>query len=154
MVKIEQIVKLREKTSAGVMECRKALEEAKGDEKKAEELLKKWGVEKAEKKTGRSTKAGIIDSYIHGEGKVGVILELLCETDFVARTEDFKKLSHELCLQIASMKPKDVKILLSQEYIRDPSVKIGDLVKQTIGKLGENITLSRFTRFSLTDSGK
>ena len=90
----------------------------------------------------------MIDSYIHG-GKVGVLLELLCETDFVARTDDFKSLSHELCLQIASMNPKDVKTLLSQEYIRDPKIKIGDLVKQTIGKLGENIIISRFTRYQL-----
>ena len=148
MVTIDQIKKLREKTAAGVMECRKALEETKGDEKKAEELLKKWGIEKSAKKADRETKAGLIESYVHA-GKVGVLLELLCETDFVARTDDFKHLAHEVCLQIASMNPKDVKILLSQEYIRDPKMKIEELVKQTIGKLGENITLSRFTRLAL-----
>lgn len=148
MITIDQIKKLREKTSAGVMECRKALEETKGDAKKAEELLAKWGIEKSERKADRETKAGIVDSYVHG-GKVGVLLELLCETDFVARTDDFKQLAHEICLQIASMQPKDVKTLLAQEYIRDPKVKIQDLVKQTIGKLGENITVSRFTRLAL-----
>ncbi len=149
MITISQIKKLREKTAAGIMDCRRALEEAKGDEKKAEALLKKWGVEKAEKKADRQTRAGIIDSYIHAGGKVGVLLELNCETDFVARTTDFKNLSHELCLQIASMDPKDVKSLLKQEYIRDQSVTIENLIKQVIGKLGENITIARFTRFQL-----
>ena len=148
MISIDQLKKLRQKTGAGVMDCRKALEETKGDEKKAEDLLQKWGIEKSEKKADRQTKAGIIDSYIHG-GKVGVMLELLCETDFVAETDDFKNLSHELCLQIASMNPKDVKTLESQEYIRDPKIIIRDLIKQTIGKLGENITVSRFTRYQL-----
>jgi len=148
MISIDQLKKLRQKTGAGVMDCRKALEETKGDEKKAEDLLQKWGIEKSEKKADRQTKAGIIDSYIHG-GKVGVMLELLCETDFVAKTDDFKNLSHELCLQIASMNPKDVKTLESQEYIRDPKIIIRDLIKQTIGKLGENITVSRFTRYQL-----
>jgi elongation factor Ts len=149
MITIDQIKNLRQKTGAGVMDCRRALEEAKGDEKKAAELLKKWGIERSEKKTDRETKAGIIDSYIHAGGKVGIILEILCETDFVARTDDFKNLSHEICLQIASMNPKDVKDLLKQEYIRDPKVTVETLVKQTIGKLGENIKIIRFTRYSL-----
>jgi elongation factor Ts len=148
MITIEQIKKLREKTQAGVMECRKALDEAKGDSKKAEELLKKWGVERAEKKSDRETKSGIVDSYVHA-GKVGVLLEILCETDFVAKTDDFKNLSHEICLQIASMEPKDVKALLKQEYIRDAKVTIENLIKQTIGKLGENITISKFSRLEL-----
>lgn len=148
MISIDQIKKLREKTNYGVMDCRKALEQSKGDEKKAEELLKKWGIEKADKKAARETKSGIIDTYIH-QNKVGVMLELLCETDFVAKTDDFKTLSHELCLQIASMAPKDATALLKQEYIRDPAVIIENLIKQTIGKLGENITVSRFTRYQL-----
>lgn len=149
MITIDQIKKLREKTGAGVMDCRRALEETKGDAPKAEELLKKWGIEKAEKKVDRETKAGIIDSYIHAGGKVGVLLELLCETDFVAKTDDFKNLAHELCLQVASMDPKDVKTLLSQEYIRDQGITVEKLVKQVIGKLGENITISRFIRYQL-----
>ena len=148
MITIDQIKKLREKTSYGIMDCRKALEQAGGVEKKAEELLKKWGLEKAEKKAERVTKAGIIDTYIHAS-KVGVMLEILCETDFVAKTEDFRNLSHEVCLQIASMSPRDVGELLKQEYVRDPAVTIENLVKQTIGKLGENITVSRFMRFQL-----
>lgn len=149
MISISQIKKLREKTAAGVLECRRALEETHGDEKKATELLKKWGIEKSAKKADRETKAGIIDSYIHTGGKVGVLIELLCETDFVARTDDFKKLAHELCLQISSMNPQDVKSLLNQEYIRDPKISIGNLIKQTIGKLGENITVTRFIRFQV-----
>ncbi len=149
MITIDQIKKLREATSGGVMDCRRALVESKGDEKKAEELLKKWGVEKAEKKTDRVTKSGIIDSYIHANGKVGVLIELLCETDFVAKTDDFKSLAHELCLQIASMNPKDVKALLKQEYIRDTALTIDKLIKQVIGKLGENITISKIHRFQI-----
>ncbi|MBI4991318.1 translation elongation factor Ts [Candidatus Gottesmanbacteria bacterium] len=149
MPTINQIKKLREKTGGGVMDCRRALDETKGDAQRAEVLLKKWGVEKAEKKANRETRAGIIDSYIHAGGKVGVLLEINCETDFVARTDDFKNLSHELCLQIASMNPKDIKTLLKQEYIREPSITVEQLVKQVIGKLGENITISRFTRYQL-----
>lgn len=149
MISASQIKKLREKTGGGVMDCKRALEESKGDEKKAVELLNKWGIEKSEKKEGRETKAGLIDSYIHAGSKVGVLLELLCETDFVARTDDFKKLTHELCLQISAMNPKDVKELLKQEYIRDPKLKIEELVKQTIGKLGENIQIARFIRYQL-----
>lgn len=149
MITIEQIKKLRKMSGCGVMDCRRALEETKGDQKKAESLLKKWGVEKAEEKAGRETKSGMVDSYIHAHGKVGVLVELLCETDFVAKTDDFKKLAHELCLQVASMDPKSVTSFLRQEYIRDPSINIEQLVKQVIGKLGENITVSRFIRFQL-----
>lgn len=149
MISIDEIKKLREKTGAGIMDCRRALKEAKGESKKAEELLNKWGVEKAEKKSGRATKTGIIDSYVHAGDKVGALLEIQCETDFVAKTDDFKNLSHEICLQIASMNPKDEKALLKQEYIRDPGLTIETLVKQTIGKLGENIRIIRFIRYSL-----
>ncbi len=151
IISTDQIKKLRETTGGGVMECKRALEETRGDTEKAADLLKKWGIEKSEKKADRATNAGIIDSYIHSGGKVGVLLEIVCETDFVARTDDFKKLSHEICLQIASMNPKDVPALLRQEYIRDQSLVIGDLVKQMIGKLGENIQISRFSRFQLVE---
>jgi len=149
MITIDKIKKLREETGAGVMDCRRALEKTKGDEKKAAELLKKWGIEKSEEKSLRETKSGMIASYVHAGGKVGVLVELLCETDFVGRTDDFQKLAHEICLQIASMEPKDVPSLLKQEYIRDQSKTIEQLVKETIGKLGENITISRFSRFQL-----
>lgn len=147
-VDVSLIKQLREKTGAGIADCREALEESKGDIKKAEEVLKKKGFEKAAKKGDRETKSGLIESYVHG-GRVGVLVELMCETDFVARTDEFKNLAHEIAMQIASMNPKDEKVLLKQEYIRDPQKTIDSLVKESIAKLGENITLGRFSRFEL-----
>lgn len=148
-VNLGQLKKLREATSASIADCRRALEEANGDFKKALDWLKKHGVEKAAKKEGRETYQGIIDSYIHGGGRVGVLLELQCETDFVARTADFKNLAHELSMQIAAMNPKDVESLLGQEYIRDSSQKMEDVVKGVIATLGENIKIKRFERFEI-----
>lgn len=147
-VDVNLIKQLREKTGAGVADCREVLEVAKGDIKKAEELLKVKGFEKAAKKGDRETNAGLIDSYIH-QGRVGSIIELMCETDFVARTDEYKELAHEISMQVASMNPKNVAALEKQEYIRDPSKTIGDLVKEAIAKLGENITIGRFQRFEL-----
>lgn len=148
-IKIEDVKKLREKTGAGIVDSRKALVEAKGDFKKAEELVKSWGVEKAEKKSDRNASAGKIETYIHGEGKVGVMVEINSETDFVAKTDEFKELTHEVAMQIAAMNPKDVKELKKQDYIRDNSKKIETLVTETIAKLGENIVIKRFKRFEL-----
>lgn len=145
----EDIVKLREKTKAGVMDVRKALEEANGDVTKAEELLKSIGAAKAEAKAARTTGSGIVESYTHGDGKIGVIVEVACETDFVAKTDEFKSLAHELALQIAAMDPTSVDELLDQEYIRDPSRKIKDLIQDTVAKTGENIRIKRFQRFVL-----
>src|SRR3989344_7522499 len=143
MVNTEDIKRLREETGAGIADCKQVLEEANGNLEKAGELLKKKGLDKADKKSEREVKAGIVEVYSHG-GKVGVIVELLCETDFVAKTEDFRSLAHELALQIASMKPKNLEELMGQEYIRDVSVKIEDLIKGVIGKLGENIQVGEF----------
>ncbi len=148
-ITLDQIKKLREQTSAPIMECRIALEKYEGDEKKAIEWLRAKGLERADKKASREVKAGLVESYTHTTGKVGVLVEVACETDFVARNEQFRNLCHELVLQIASMEPKNVKELLGQEYIRDPQKKVGDLVKETIGKLGENIVIRRFERFEL-----
>lgn len=145
---IAKIKQLREKTGAGIADCRKALEETKGDIIKAEEWLKKHGIEKAAKKADRAASQGMIEAYIHS-GKIGVLLELNCETDFVARTDEFKKLAHEVAMQISAMNPKNVEELLAQEYIRDTKMKISDLVKATIGTLGENIIVRRFTRLAL-----
>ncbi len=147
-INVEDIKNLREQTGAGIADCRMALEEAKGDFEKAKEVLKKKGLDKAASKADREVKAGLVETYSHG-GRVGVLVELLCETDFVAKTEDFKTLAHELSLQIASMKPESVTDLLDQEYIRDPSQKIDDLVKAAISKLGENIQIGRFERIAL-----
>jgi len=148
---IELLKKLRNETQVSLADCRKALEETDNDYKKAIEWLKKHGLEKAAKKSDRETSQGVVDSYIHQNGRVGVLIELLCETDFVARTTEFKELSHEIGMQVAAMNPKDVDALLKQEYIRDGSATIQDLVKQTIAKIGENITVKRFSRFELGD---
>lgn len=148
-ISINDLKKLREETKAGVSDCRQALEDAGGDYQKAKKLISEHGLEKAAKKEGKETSQGIIESYIHSNGKVGVLVELRCETDFVARTDEFKHLAHELCLQIASMKPKNIEALLQSEYIRDQTVTITDFVKQTVAKVGENITVARFNRMSL-----
>lgn len=148
-VDIKQLKQLREETQASIADCRTALEESDGDYKKALEWLKKRGLEKADKKSDRATSQGIVESYIHQNGKVGVLVEILCETDFVARTDEFKKLAREVAMQVAAMSPENVEALLKQEYIRDSSTTIEGLVKQAIGKIGENIVVKRFTRFAL-----
>ncbi|MBI2032231.1 MAG: translation elongation factor Ts [Candidatus Levybacteria bacterium] len=148
-ISIDQIKQLREETAASIADCRKALEESNGDYKKTLEWLKKRGIEKAEKKADRETPQGIVEAYVHGNGKIGVLITLLCETDFVARTDEFKALAHEIALQVSAMNPKNVESLLAQEYIRDPQMTIEQLVKQTIGKLGENIAVREFIRLEL-----
>lgn len=146
---LDTLKKLREETQAGVADCRQALEDAKGDYSAALKLLQQRGLEKAKKKEGLETGDGMIASYTHATGKVGVILEIKCQTDFVARTDNFKNLAKEITLQIAAMKPKNVKELLASEYIRDPKLTIEALIKGSIAKLGENITVGRFTRMEL-----
>jgi elongation factor Ts len=148
-IDLKAIKKLRDETSASVADVRRALDESNGDEKKALAWLKKRATEIAAKKAARATGEGLIEAYIHGGGKVGVLVELLCETDFVAKTEDFKKLAKEVAMQVAAMNPEDIDSLLQQEYIRDNSQTIEQLVKEAIGKLGENITLKRFIRFEI-----
>ena len=149
MIDIKLLKKLRNETSVSLADCRKALEETKNDYKKDLDWLKKNGLEKAAKKSDRVTSQGLIESYIHQNGRVGVLVEVLCETDFVARTDIFKDLVHEICMQVAAMNPKDVKALLAQEYIRDGSRTIGNLVKEAIAKLGENIVVKRLQRFEI-----
>lgn len=147
-VNVDLIRKLREETGAGIADCREALEETSGDMDKAKEVIRKKGLLRAEKKSEREVKAGLVEVYSHG-GKIGVMVEVLCETDFVAKTDDFKNLAKEIALQIASMNPASVEELLSQEYIRDGSLTIDQLVKAVIGKLGENIQVGRFERIAL-----
>lgn len=148
-VKVEDIKKLREKTGAGIADSRKALEESGGDFKKAEELVKSWGIEKAASKSDRAVGAGLVETYIHGVGKIGAMVEVNCETDFVAKTDEFKTLAKEVAMQVSAMNPKDVEDLMGQDYIRDSSKKIEQLVKETIAKVGENIVIKRFIRFEL-----
>ncbi len=147
-VDILKIKELRRKTGLSIGDCRAALEKANGDMKRALDLLKERGADIAEKKKERLVGAGLVESYIHG-GRVGAMVEILCETDFVARTDEFKTLARELAMQVASMNPSDVDELKKQDYIRDSSKKVGDLVKSTVGKVGENIVIKRFTRFEL-----
>lgn len=149
MVDIELLKKLRNETQVSLADCRKALEESDNNYDKAKDWLKKHGLEKAAKKSDRETSQGLVESYIHQNGRVGVLVEVLCETDFVARTDDFKKLAHEIALQIAAMNPKDVDVLLKQEFIKDTSVTIEAMVKQAIAKIGENITVKRFSRIEI-----
>jgi len=146
---VKLVKKLRGETGAGVIVCKKALEETKGNYQKAKKLVKKKGLAEAEEKTSRATKEGYVATYTHATGKVGVIIELLCETDFVARNLDFQKLGRELCLQIAAMRPKNVKILLGQDYIREPGKKVDQLLKEAIAKFGENIKIGSFKRIQI-----
>jgi len=148
-IKTADIKKLREETSAPVMDCKRALEETGGDLQKAKEYLAKLGVARAQKKKGRDATEGLIYSYIHTGGKVGAIVEVNCETDFVAKTEDFKKLVHELAMQVASMNPENADELLKQAYIREPKKTMKLLIDEAIGVLGENIKVARFKRFAI-----
>lgn len=140
-VTMDQIKELREQTGAGVMDAKKALTDANSDMAKAIELVRERGLAKAEKKADRETKEGFIGHYVHTTGKVAAMVTLLCETDFVARNEEFRALAREIALHCASMRPESVDALLEQEYVRNPDVTIGDLVKQLSGKIGENIVV-------------
>lgn len=148
-VTADQIRKLREKTGAPMIRVKKVLVEVKGDNQKAEKILKKEGFEKASKRGERETSQGLIETYVHHSGKVASVVELLCETDFVARNKLFRELAHNLALQVASMGAKDAKELEKQEFIRDPSKKISDLVREVITKTGENIRIGRIFRIEL-----
>lgn len=148
-ITIEIISKLREETGAPVIRVKKVLEEVKGNEKKAYDILKKEGFEKAAKRQGRQTGQGIIATYMHHSKKIASMVEVLCETDFVARNPLFEELGKNIAMQVASMNPKDVKELEDQEFIKEPSKKISDLVKEVIAKTGENVTIGRFARIEI-----
>jgi elongation factor Ts len=162
-VDLNVVKELRQKTGAGVMAVKKALDESGGDSNKAEEILKEQGLANALKKTGRDTSQGAIQSYIHAGNKIGALVELKCETDFVARTDDFINLAKDLAMQIAAMGPlfiskdeegadkaSDEEILMSQAFIKDSSITIEDMIKSMISKVGENINISRITKFDLS----
>ncbi|MBI3975325.1 MAG: translation elongation factor Ts [Armatimonadetes bacterium] len=161
-----QVMALRARTGAGVMDCRRALREADGDLERAAALLRTWGLAMAEKKAGRAAREGVVEAYIHGGGRLGVLVEVNCETDFVARTEDFRRLARELAMQVAATEPRYVTreevpqgerddpalsaaILLEQPYIRDVGRTVADLVTETVAKVGENIQVRRFARFKV-----
>ena len=150
-ISTEEIRSLRNETGLSVMECRKALEEAQGDRAKALEVLKARGAAIAAKKSDRALGAGAVVAYIHADGTVGAMIELSSETDFVAKNPEFKKLAYEIAMHIAAMNPADVGELLDQEYIKDSSKKITDLVNGAIQKFGERTEIRRFARFSSAD---
>lgn len=144
----ENIVKLREMTGAGVMECKRALEEAKGDFDKAVAYIHERGLVKADTKKERKTGAGLLHAYIHNN-RVGVLLEVRCETDFVARSEPFKEMVHNFALHIAAMGSVDVPSLLKEPFIKDESITIEETLKGVIAQTGENMKIERFCRFEL-----
>lgn len=145
------IKSLRDETGLSIAEVRKALEEAQGDKTKALEVLKKRSVEMAAKKADRALGAGSIASYIHGGGTSGTLVELSCETDFVAKNEEFKNMARDIAMHIAAMNPADVAELLAQPYIKSPDKTIGDLVNGAIQKFGERTEIRRFARFSVSE---
>ncbi len=149
MYDINKLKQLREETGISFSLCRKALEESKNEIEKAKKLLNEWGAEKVKDKASRSTSQGAIFAYVHHNKKVASLVELLCETDFVANNADFQKLGTELAMQVASVAPQDVAELQKQEYIRDPKRKVEDLVREAVLKLGENIKINRFIRWTL-----
>lgn len=148
-VTIEQIKKLRSETGAGINDIKTALEEAKGHEDKAKELLKKAGFLKANKKASREIKAGRVFSYVHHSGTVGSMVVLGCETDFVAKTDEFMELGKELAMQVASMKAESKEDFLKQDYIREPGKTVETLIKEVVSKTGENCQLLDFKRFEV-----
>jgi elongation factor Ts len=162
-ISLDLIKELRERSGAGIMDCKRALESTSGDLDKAAALLVEQGIARAERKADRVTAQGLIESYIHA-GRIGAIVEVNCETDFVARTAEFQSLVHEIAMQVVGSSPKVVSeeeltedmegtpaenVLLLQPYIRDPSKTIRQLISETIGRTGENIQVRRFSRFEL-----
>lgn len=163
-VSAETVKKLRDLTGAGMLDCKKALEKTGGELDKAKEILRKRGIAIAEKKATQETRQGLVEAYVHADGRLGALVELNCQTDFVARTDGFRALAHELAMQVAATDPQHLApdelpagsdgnpeelCLLAQPFIRDPSRTIQDLINDTIAKTGENIRVRRFARFHL-----
>lgn len=145
----EQIKELRDATGISVMQCKRALEEAEGDMRKALTILKKTSSDIALKKVNRLLGSGYIHTYVHGEGRIGAMVELLCETDFVAKNEVFRTLAKEIAMQIAATGPKDTQTLLQEPFIKNPEIKVVSLVQEAVQKTGERIEVGRFARFEL-----
>ncbi|MBI4085649.1 MAG: translation elongation factor Ts [Candidatus Liptonbacteria bacterium] len=145
---VKNITKLRDMTGAGVMECKKALRESGGDLDKAVKIIHEQGFAKVEKRAGREAGAGLIESYVHNE-RIGVLVDIRAETDFVVRSEPFRKLAHELAMQVAAMAPADVKELLKQPYVKDESKTIEALISEVIAKVGENVKVNGFSRMEV-----
>lgn len=147
-IDISDVKKLREMTGVGITDAKKALEEAGGDFEKALTEMRKKGLSKAEKRAEREARAGLVGTYSH-DGRIGVVIEVNCETDFVAKTDEFKGLVKDLTLQIAASEAKDVKELLEEPFVKNPEQTVGDYIKEHIAKLGENIVVRHFERLVL-----
>ncbi len=145
---VNEVKRLRELTGVGITDAKKALVDAGGDFDKALEQMRKKGLTKADKRTEREARAGLIGSYVH-DGRIGVLIEVNCETDFVAKTDEFKDLVRDLTLHIAASEPENVKDLLEQPFVKNPDIIVGDYIKEHIAKLGENIVVRRFSRMAL-----
>ena len=151
-VNMQDIKKLREATGAGVLDVKKSLEAAKGDVKKAKEALMKKGAAKAAKKQAeRTVKDGLVHAYVHGGGRVGSMVLVACETDFVAKTEDFEKLCHDIAMQVCSSDYKNIKELLADDYLKDPSKKVSEVITAAVARLGEKIEVINFSKLSVSD---
>jgi elongation factor Ts len=151
-INLKDLQKLRTETKCGVMDCRQALEASDGNMEKAEIWLKEKGLKSADKRADRETSQGFIEAYAHGDGHIVAIVELTCETDFVSQNEEFRKLAHDLAMQVAAMNPENVEALLKQGWIRDDKTTIDELVKQTSSKFGENMKVRRIARFELGET--
>lgn len=145
------IKKLREETGCGVMECKKALDDSKGDFERAKKLLADSAAAVAKKKAERATKNGLMEGYVHA-GKIGVLVEVACESDFVAKNPQFKEMVHKIAMQIVSMNPKSVSELLEQDYIIDGDLKVSDYINSIILQIKENIKVKRFVRFEVGET--
>ncbi len=150
---MDQIKQLRKITKARIMDCKKALEEAGGDLAKAQDIVAKKGLARAEKKLDRETKAGFIAHYIHNNGLIGALVEIQCETDFVSANEEFRKMAGNIAMHAVAMNPANKEELLAQDYVKDPEMTIQGLIKSTSGKIGENMVLARFVRYEVGVDG-
>ena len=141
------VQELREKTGVGMMDCKRALEDAAGDMDEAVKILRKKGIATAEKKSARAASEGLVEAHISADGRTGALLEVNCETDFVAKTDDFKGLAADACAQVGESSPADVAALLEQPFAKDPAMKVKDFIVVKVSKLGENIQIRRFVRY-------
>ncbi|MBI2454064.1 MAG: translation elongation factor Ts [Parcubacteria group bacterium] len=149
MIDSLQVKKLRDLTGASMMDCKRALESAGGDFDKAQHYLKEQGFKIAEKKSARSTDAGLVEPYIHTDGKSGSLVEVLCETDFVAKNPIFKELAHDLAMQVVALNPQDNLELLASAFVKNPSETVEEYIHSKIALLGENIKIGRFVKFKI-----
>ncbi len=145
----KDVIKLRKETNIPILECRQALEEASGDFNKAKEVLKERSKKIAAKKAGRASDQGIVEAYIHNDNKIGVLVEVSSETDFVAKNIEFRTFVHDIAMQIAATNPKDLKQLLASEFIKNLDLNIEEYLRSQIAKIGENIKIKRFIRYEI-----